>query len=311
MNALLVRPVAAHTDNDPLNKTDPTGMRPGDCEMSVANSMAAEAARNPSEAGSLNKRLQENRDYWSNTTGEHDACILSYDSKGDGRIVESFGNLQAASYIAVVIDGTGQTMGNFSARPHATALRDASDGMAGFGSTATIGWLDFDSPGGPIAPLAGVDPGPAADGAGRLANFAAKLRRSYGGKRIVVVGHSYGSVVAGIAMRNLAAHDAIVTGSPGILADSAGETGFGGHLYVGNAKGDNRVGTSVGPFDPLGPSPAGFSDARILDTGSASGHNQYYDGRSLCSIASVVTNRVEVMGSAGGRDLWGYSRCHG
>jgi pimeloyl-ACP methyl ester carboxylesterase len=183
-------------------------------------------------------------------------------------------------------------------------LREAADKIAGAGTTVAIAWLDYDSPGNPVA---GLGWGAAEDGGDSLVGFVNILRRNFSGRRITVVGHSYGSaVVAEAVKRGLKADDAVVTGTfgGGIGVTSAASTGYGGHLYVGHAKDD--TGVTVGEITH-GPNQTTYADARWLDVGSASGHNEYYDrgSRSLRSIAAVVTGRAAVVGHDNGRDLWG------
>jgi hypothetical protein len=277
------------------------GLRPSDCDMSVANGLeaqaAADAANGDQDAADRERRAVSN----SHDTG---SCILEANANGMGRIVESYGNLQAASNIAVAIDGTGQDIGHNTAEPHAINIREAADDIAGSGSTATVAWLGYDSPGNPAA---GLGWGAAEDGGRGLVDFVNRLRRHFGGKRITVIGHSYGSAVVAEAMKDgLQADDAVVTGTfgGGLGVASAGETGYGGHLYVGHAADD--TGVTVGEITH-GKNQFLYSDARLLDVGGASGHNEYYDrgSTSLRSIAAVVVGRVGVVGQKNGRDLWG------
>ena len=293
-----------YAGNDPSDRTDPRGLRSSDCDMSVAYGLNSQAQYDDFVAKNYDASNQEFRALAnSQNTG---SCILEANTNGAGQIVESYGNLQAATNIAIAIDGTGQNIGNNTAEPHAMNLRDAASTLAGSGTTATIAWLGYDSPGNPVAGLGWG----AAEGGGRsLTDFVARLRRNFSGKRITIVGHSYGSAVVSEAMKDgVSADDAVETGTfgGGINVDSVAETGYGGHLYVGHAADDTAVG--IGEITH-GPNQASYPDVRMLDVGGASGHNQYYDrgSTSLQSIAAVVVGRVGPTGSEDGigRPLWG------
>lgn len=212
-------------------------------------------------------------------------------------MVEAFGSLKAASSIVIIIDGTHQSINRWDskdgwARPNAKAIMAKGNSM-GAGQVAAIAWLGYDSPNGGFP--AGMLAEAGIEGGGNLANFVKGFRSKLGGKRIVIAGQSCGSVVVGEAMKQGGPADAaIVTGSPGIRADNAGAFGAAGKFYVGKAADDTFNDGAFLGMDPHGADPSKFSDARLLDVGNASGHDQYYQGgTSGCSIAAVVVGRAE------------------
>ena len=87
--------------------------------------------------------------------------ILLFDSDGDGRVVEVFGNLENADQVAVIVPGITNDKTNFGAagdegfRAKAADLYEAA--ATGDPSVATIAWLGYDTPDGIDA---GYDPGP-------------------------------------------------------------------------------------------------------------------------------------------------------
>ena len=289
-----------YTDNDPLNKTDPTGLRPTDCSMGTeAVEEAIRDARRKPRWGHVSRAYEEEKAEVETLQGilrasENDgSCILDFNDDGDGRIVEAFGNLQAASNIAVMVEGQGQNLSNQSARPKALAIREEANSLPQASNTATIAWLGYNSPDN-YADSTGRSK--ATSGGESLVNFVKELRSRFPGKRVVTIGHSYGSVVIGEAIsRGLSASDAVVTGSPGINSNSVGSTGYGGHLYVGAAPGDPVNADPIGS-NIHGPPPYSLPDVRRLEVGGAFGHNAYYNpgSVSLTNIASVVTGQVRL-----------------
>jgi pimeloyl-ACP methyl ester carboxylesterase len=123
---------------------------------------------------------------------------------------------------------------------------------------------------------------------------------------ITVVGHSYGSLVAGIALGDGPGpvDDAVLFGSPGLSTDTVeGLRLSPDHVYVGAAEGD--VVASLGRFGrrpdsdyfgaPVFQTDGGAHPAAPGVTLPASGHSEYYgaETESLYNIASVVTGHPD------------------
>jgi hypothetical protein len=117
---------------------------------------------------------------------------------------------------------------------------------------------------------------------------------------LTLIGHSYGSVAVGFAMRSRPpVDDVVLLGSPGAAAPSARElTGTAAHVYVGEARGD-----AVADLSWFGPDPSGQRfGARALQTDgevdgstgsrltASHGHSRYFRERSesLRNIAAVT-----------------------
>ncbi len=282
-----------YTDNDPLNKTDPTGMRPRDCDLGESQvldsiEMLYGTPGRFYEAVAL-EAVSDSR--------PGNACFLGFNGVNkDCCLIATFGDLANAKNVAVVVDGTGQNISGFwnDSGRKARNLQAAIERIGG-GPSAVVAWLGYDSPN---SPLQGWQSGPAKEGGHSLTEFIESLRNNgLAGARIAIAGHSYGSVVVGRAMSyGVGANVAVVTGTPGLGMDSIKGTGFHSALYVGCARNDDDVNIISAPhgatpcerhgdFDPAG--------VRYLDTGSAAGHNEYYTpgGRSLISIAAVVAGK--------------------
>ncbi|MDO4929198.1 MAG: alpha/beta hydrolase [Corynebacterium sp.] len=135
-----------------------------------------------------------------------DATILEHSEK---YVVVAFGDLAQASDITTVVAGVGSAdpqrwMSNIGRAEYLTEQTSA----------ATIAWLSYDAP--PNV-TGGIAQEPAVVGAQRLRKFQDQLRADWPHASLHVLGHSYGSTVAGVAAREgLAADSLILVGSPGV-----------------------------------------------------------------------------------------------
>jgi Alpha/beta hydrolase len=200
---------------------------------SVAEFFAAEPAavdtdlarRYPRIVGALDGAPAALR-YAANAQLAQQPDVLLYDQRGDGRIATVAGDLDSADRIAVIIPGVATTLANFShglghvqrrapqwqAQQLLAAARQADPGA----HLAVIAWLGYDPPDG-LGPAAAREERAAA-GAVALRQFVAGLAAQRPGAAIIVIGHSYGSVVAGLAAPQLdpAVTDIVALGSPGM-----------------------------------------------------------------------------------------------
>lgn len=181
----------------------------------------AKAAARVNALGGLTQMLQE--------PGSE---LLDFDPAGDGRAVVASGDVESSRSIAVLVPAM------------LTELRDvpelAEDGgrladAAGSGTVA-VAWLGYDAPG----QLPVVRDARAKSGAVALRRFTAGLRST--GRtlqHVTVVGHSYGSLVAGIAARGgLPADDLVLLASPGVEVSRASQLGLPPRSCVGGACAD-------------------------------------------------------------------------
>ncbi|OWO29407.1 alpha/beta hydrolase, partial [Corynebacterium diphtheriae] len=135
-----------------------------------------------------------------------DAQILSTHENG---VVVALGDIRTADSITTVVAGVG------SANPtqwlnyveRAQHIQQATGGAA-------VAWLGYNAPANVAAAAAQT---PAQQGASQLQKFQKELRTLNPKARLMVFGHSYGSVVAGhAAAHGLDADTFIMAGSPGV-----------------------------------------------------------------------------------------------
>lgn len=133
----------------------------------------------------------------------YDATLLE---ASEGRMAIAFGDIDNASHITTIVPGVGSQWDHYAA----LAQDFHSDG-------ATIMWFGYQPP---HSLPAGIATHPAAVGGEHLHAFQNALRARTDAQ-LTVIGHSYGSVVAGYAAseRTLAADTLILAGSPGVPPD--------------------------------------------------------------------------------------------
>jgi pimeloyl-ACP methyl ester carboxylesterase len=149
--------------------------------------------------------------YGQLSAGRH---FLAFDPSGDGRVVEELGDVMKAERIVLLVPGNDVTLANYETRlaPHARAVFDA---LGHSDRVAVIAWLGYDPPEG-IWPDA-LREDRAATGARALTAFLEALP---GSGTIVLVGHSYGTVVVALAAPYLGSRvsDIVALASPGMGA---------------------------------------------------------------------------------------------
>jgi hypothetical protein len=183
-------------------------------------------------------------------TGPDRAYLLGFDTGGDGRVVVSVGDPDLASHVVTYVPGVGadlagvaQLLGNadhLAAR--ASELAQDRPGVR----AAVVLWLGYDAPDSVAA--ATSDSAARAAGAG-LDRFQDGLRASQDGHaHFTVVGHSYGTTVAGEAARDhrLDSDELVFVGSPGVGVDRAADLGLpAGHVWSSTARWDPIMLTGV------------------------------------------------------------------
>jgi len=212
--------------------------------------------------------------------------FLSVDPEGQGRAVEVIGDLEQARNVAVLVPGMGNSLDTFRGQSDRADLIRQEAGPG----TATIAWLDYDSPQGFVE---AASKQAALDGGPRLARFLTELD-ALTDATTTLVGHSYGTDVVGQALLNGGRADRVVlTGSPGItkyVDEAADFVQPATRLYVERAPGDY-----VSYSEWHGPDPATFPDAIRMATNSDEAvsvhwHNEYYrvNSEALRNIGRVV-----------------------
>ncbi len=175
--------------------------------------------------------------------------VLLFSARGGGRVAQVFGDLATAERVAVLCPGAGNRGSNFwtglgGLRHRSPALQAARvyDAVCAGGPeaarVAVIAWLGYDTPAG-----LGVDVARAVlarAGAVALRRLVAGLVVTSPGATIVLLGHSYGSVVIGAAASHLPRQvtDLVVFGSPGMGVRNAGELRTSARVWAGQARRD-------------------------------------------------------------------------
>jgi len=228
--------------------------------------------------------------------------ILALDMRGDGRIAEVLGDLRDATRVTVLVPGVDDTLGNFvtghggvlrrspawQGRRLYTRMRADQPGA----HVAVVVWLGYDPPEGVRREAFREERATA--GAQALDRFVDGLVVGRPGLAVTVVGHSYGSTVAGVAAHRLNGQvtDIVAIGSPGMGADSAADLHTSARVWAGTAPGDwtrrlpgvRVFGAGHGrlPFDPA-------FGALPLPCGNVDGHDGYFEPGSaaLRAMASI------------------------
>ncbi len=260
--------------------------------------------------------------------------LLRFDPTGHGRVVEVLGDLASADHVAVVIPGMTNDIDNYLSghRPKALNLLMEMRRRARPGEkVCVISWLGYDTPGMTFTGLA-IDARRstlAIAGAKSLhedLGFVSSVNRR---AHVTVIGHSYGSVVLGRAMRGgLRAKDAIAVGSPGMDADDRSELGSPKTtLWATRKRGRTlRIGPTVPPLplpftktrlprisllpgigpmpvipiDPVALAPAHGEDpaskgfhSRRFPSGNVSSHGTYFNEgtEALANMALIATGQ--------------------
>ncbi|MEV0278977.1 alpha/beta hydrolase [Streptomyces sp. NPDC050610] len=210
--------------------------------------------------------------------------IFAFNPAGSGRVAEVFGDLPHADRVSVVVPGVDTTALTYekTTRPYtapagaASALYEAERRTRPAARTAVIAWADYTSPSG-----LGMDAATgklAAEGALRL---RAMVRGLPNDSRVSLLCHSYGSVVCGVAARDLSARvtDIAVAGSPGMRAERAADLGTEARVWAMRDRDDwirdiphmewGGLGHGADPVSP------GFG-SRLLSADGAVGHPGYF-----------------------------------
>ncbi|NUR73162.1 MAG: hypothetical protein HOU81_20280 [Hamadaea sp.] len=221
--------------------------------------------------------------------------FLAWDPTGDGRAVEVVGDLANARKIVVIVPGSDTTLADFdrglggvARRAPATQARTVAAAVDD-PQTAVIAWLGYDPPEG--FGKAAVREDRAEAGAAALTKFVEGLAVTNPAAKVVLVGHSYGTVVIGLAAAHLGptVTDIVVLASPG-LGDGFHTTA---RLWAARADSDwigwvpgVRVAGLGHGADPTGDA----YGARLLPTGNVNGHDGYLtpDSLTLVALAEVV-----------------------
>ena len=250
------------------------------------------------------------------TLAHGDRQLIALDLSGrEAMAAVAVGNVDTADHLAVFVPGAGSTVqGNLQGYDaQVAALRDAArlhltDHTDGDPSVAAVTWLDYQAPQWGWG-LAFTERSPVSDLAARIA--APRLVDFLDGvaasrpddPHITTVGHSYGAVVSGLALRETGAADAAVfVGAPGIGTGDVTDLRIPpGSAYLVEAECDivADVGTFGGDpsfLDGLTHLPAGPGNtAAGTPLAGITGHSSYLIPGTSSShhIAGVVAGTAE------------------
>lgn len=236
--------------------------------------------------------------------------ILAFDPSGKGRVAEAFGDLDRAQRVSVIVPGVDtnlltfeRTQRRFSAPVGmAQSLYAAQRTAAPWTRSAVIAWADYTSPSG-----VGLDASTgrlAASGAARLVAMTGALP---GAARVSLFCHSYGSVVCGVAARELPRRvgDMAVAGSPGMRVESAAQLRTKARVWAMRDRDDwiqdvpyLEVGGLGHGADPVTPE----FGARVLSAAGAVGHTGYFEPgtESLSNFAEIGVGSYRAVSCADG-----------
>jgi hypothetical protein len=222
--------------------------------------------------------------------------LITFDPRRDGRVVEVLGPALTADHIAVLIPGMDNDISDFSElRKRAESLRVEMQRAAGPGETvAVIMWLGYDTPDLTVPRLVteGARSGKAKDGAKALDADVEFLRRINADAHLTVVGHSYGTVVVGHALKGgLDVDDAVVLGSPGMDVNDRNDLGSPTvKLWATRHRGRDYI--PLLPVHGEDPAAPGFHAERFRSDG-VNDHSDYFQVGSpaLKNIAAIAVGK--------------------
>ncbi|KUJ66376.1 hypothetical protein ACZ90_37710 [Streptomyces albus subsp. albus] len=210
--------------------------------------------------------------------------IIAFDPAGPGRTAEVFGDLAHARHVSIVVPGVDTNILTFQKTQRtytapvgmARSVYRAERALEPHGANAVIAWADYTAPVG-----TGLDAATgrlAAEGALRLRAFVKGLPDE---AAVTLLCHSYGSVVCGVAARDLdpSVTDIAVAGSPGMRAGHVSELGTRARVWAMQDGNDWIADIPNLELGGLGhgadPVAEGFG-ARRLSAAGADGHSGYF-----------------------------------
>jgi pimeloyl-ACP methyl ester carboxylesterase len=218
-----------------------------------------------------------------------------------GTAVEVLGDLATADRIAVLVPGVDTQLADFDrglggvarrapavqARSILTRLHEDAPGTR----VAVVAWLGYHPPDG--VDLDAIRETRARSGAAALTGFVRGLVARRPGVGVTLIGHSYGSIVVGLAARDLPeVHDVVVMGAPGLGVGHASDLG-GARVWSALAPADwmRRIPQIrlLGLGHGRRPSSPAFGSLP-LPTGGVAGHDYYLvpGSATLNAVADVV-----------------------
>lgn len=303
----------ADAATDPPRHAGRTGITPTQVRLATLQARLDEAVRHRDMLAAVQAQLD------ADPGGR---TLLLLDPAGEGRAAIALGPIDTARHVAVIVPGLEQDVREDldNIVSNAERLRLTGDRLTskvtGGDSVATVAWIGYDTP----SYVQVTIDGKAERGAVHLrdtlagldaAREGARLMASAGGGpeplHLTVVGHSYGSLATGIAVRDATPVDEVAfIGSPGVGANHVSQLDVPqGHVFVGENRGDpiadlQRFGTDPnddrfgarefetdGGTDPL-------TGAVLTDS---HGHSEHFDlgTESVRNLALITLGRDDLV----------------
>ena len=235
-----------------------------------------------------------------------EAYLLKFDGeKDDGRVILANGNPDTADHTAVYVPGTKTKLPEIEGDlERADAMWTATNQVAPNQKVSTITWFDYNAPDNiPEAMFNRYGEKAAPD----LRRFMDGMETAQGGpdkSHTTVMGHSYGSTVAGMATRQgqgsgPLADDIIAIGSPGMQVEYASDLGVGReHVWAMGGGGDDvlvRQGGRIVGHGEGGTIPTDKGFGGNIMASDAKDHGDFWEsGRnSLNNQAAVIAGKYD------------------
>lgn len=260
----------------------------------------------------------------SYTSESNRPYLLGFDGNNMGRAIVSIGNPDTADNVVTYVPGTFAELGSIDGDINRAQLLQAqAEAIDGSRKTASIVWLGYDAPQGIMTEATETKWADKAEEP--LGNFLQGIEEANhrdSGVNQTLLGHSYGSLVAGQTMSthtDLPVDNAIMVGSPGVGVEHAKDLNIpADHVFAATARNDliNLAPPPGGPLAPLNPKAYMelFDDHSIVhgtdpvsdDFGGVvfdvpdgklpgsnwetmPAHSQYWDDKPLNKLARIVT----------------------
>ena len=248
--------------NDPINKTDPTGLRPCDANLRQLEEHFAETPRDIGYP--LDDFLSDNSE---------STCLKDLAIGGDGRATVHIGDVATAKDVVILPPSNGQSLDNLPITEFGNNIRNASGGKV-----AVVVWLGYNVPDGNLQAAWGETPSHGEfRELGRLATGLVER-----GKHVTMVGYSYGAVaLEGVAGAGGArVHDVVFAGGWTNLSQVDASDFGGANVWYGIHERTDHIADV-----------RRINGGRFFSTDGATGHGGYDRGESLRNIVRIAEGR--------------------
>jgi len=236
--------------------------------------------------------------------------LITLDTSTNVRAAIALGDLDSADYVSYIVPGMFFSvdlrmidLSDIAARlyDHQASFLKAFGSASpqhGLKTVATIAWIGYDTPN--LLTVGGLDLARQAATNLERALLGLKSVRAANPPSVTVIGHSYGSTAALLALQNgrASVNALALVGSPGSSAQSASQLAVeNGNVYVGKAGLDPIVNSAFYGSDPGASAygaktmsvSGGFDPLTKRTLSGSLGHNEYFkpDSESLRNLALI------------------------